>query len=260
MKYSIPYSPSRLDATYFIEKVLRKHLKDGSKILDIGSGGIYLVLLLSDINIKLNYFGVDIQPKTFKLDSKNINKKIIRADFLKFKSNRKFDIETCLWVLEHIKDDTRAIKNMTNYLKKNSLAIVAVPSIWSWPIEFGRHGFRYYTKQNIAEKVTEAGFKIIRQYGAGGFLGLAFMIFYSWPRYISLVPLYFFYKTIRLFKLTNESWSDFSKNFVQKTFYRYHSSKKGVKIHNKIVKTIVNIDCKLKLIPASYVLVLKKNE
>ena len=258
MKYSIPYSPSRLDATYFIEKVLRKHLKDGSKILDIGSGGIYLVLLLSDINIKLNYFGVDIQPKTFKLDSKNINKKIIRADFLKFKSNRKFDIETCLWVLEHIKNDTQAIKNMTNYLRKNSLAIVAVPSIWSWPIEFGRHGFRYYTKRNVIQKVKQAGFRVVKFYEAGGFLGFIFMIAYSWPRYIFLIPLYIIYKLIQPFEITNKSWANFSSNFVRKTFYKYHSSKRGVDVHNKIVKAIVNIDNKLKFMPASYILVLKK--
>lgn len=254
----MPFSPSRLDATFFMEKVLKKHLKNNSEILDIGSGGAYLLLLLSDINIRLNYIGVDIQPKSFEVDPKHINKKIIKADFLKFHSKRKFDIVTCLWVLEHIKKDTQAIENMSNYLKKKSVAIIAVPSVWSWPIEFGRHGFRYYTRKNIIKKVTQSGFKVLKFYEAGGFLGLIFMIFYSWPRYIFLIPLYLIFQAMRLFKVTNKSWSDYSKNFVSNTFYRYHSSKRGINTHNKIVKAIVDIDNKLKFIPASYVLVLKK--
>lgn len=255
---AIPFSPSRLDASFFIESQLKKYLRNNYKILDVGSGSGYLLLLLSDLNYKLNYFGLDKQPKMFAFGSKLIEKKIIKADFLKFHSKRKFDIVTCLWVLEHIKKDTQAIENMPNYLKNSSVAIIAVPSIWSWPIEFGRHGFRYYTKQNIIKKATQSGFKVIKFYEAGGLLGLIFMIFYSWPRYLFLVPLYLIYKIIRFSKITNQSWPDFSKNFVQNTFYRYHSSKKAINIHNNIVRTIVNIDNKLKFMPASYVLVLEK--
>lgn len=255
---SIPFSPSRLDATFFIEKQLKKYLKNDSEILDVGSGGAYLLLLLADLNMKLHYLGVDIQPKRFAFDSKLVNRKIIKADFLKFKSKRKYDISTCLWVLEHIRRDEEAINNIFTHLNGHTIAIIAIPSIWSWPIEFGRHGFRYYTKQNIAKKATKAGFKIVQSYNAGGLFGLIFMIFCSWPRYIFLVPLYLIYKMIRFSKITNQSWHDFSKNFVQNTFYRYHSSKKAINIHNKIVRIIVNIDNKLKFMPASYVLVLEK--
>src|SRR3990167_9355761 len=157
---TIPFSPSRLDATYFMLGWLKKNINDGKKLIDIGSGGAFLPSLLSTLDKKLDYLGVDIDPKKSTVKAGKIKPKIVKEDILQFDSSGKFDIAACLWTLEHIKNDQGACKKIFGLLNKEGFAVVAVPSIWSLPIEFGRHGFRYYTKQQIIKLAQSAGFII----------------------------------------------------------------------------------------------------
>ena len=172
---TIPFSPSRFDATNFMLAWFRKRVENGQKIIDIGSGGTFLPLLLSMLDKKLDYLGVDIDPKKGSVKADKIKIKIVKSDILKFDTSSKFDISACLWTLEHIGNDQGVCKKMFDVLNKEGFAVVAVPSIWSWPIEFGRHGCRYYTKSQIVKLAQSAGFRIDKFYEAGGFLGLLFI-------------------------------------------------------------------------------------
>src|SRR3972149_11935211 len=149
----IPFSPSRLDATYFMLGWFKQNLNDGQKVIDVGSGGNFLPSLLSALDKKLDYLGVDIDPKKSALKTGNIKIKIVKKDILKFNSSGKFDVLACLWTLEHIKNDQGACKKIFGLLNKEAFAVIAVPSIWSWPIEFGKHGYRYYSKSQITKLV-----------------------------------------------------------------------------------------------------------
>jgi len=254
----IPFSPSRLDTTIFLNKNFKKYLISNQNIIDIGCGALFLPYLLDSLKIKLNYLGIDTNPKKTKFQSTHIKTKIVKGDILNFKTKQEFDIAACLWTLEHIKNHRGVCKKIFSLLNKEGLAIIAVPSIWSWPIEFGRHGFRYYSKYQITKLVQSAGFKIVECYEAGGFLGLLFMLIYSWPRYLVLIPLSIIHLSFKLFGVMQDSWKEFSHKVVSSLFYSYHGSKKGVLFHNKIVSKIVALDNKMKIFPASYVLILKK--
>lgn len=256
--YSIPFSPSRLDATYFMLAWFKRHTGNGQKVIDVGSGGTFLPSLLSTLGKKLDYLGVDIDPKKSAIKTDKIKIKIVREDFLKFKSSQKFDITACLWTLEHIKNHQEACKKIFGLLNKGGFAVIAVPSIWSWPIEFGRHGYRYYSKSQIKKLVQTAGFRTDKFYEAGGLLGLLFMLIYSWPRYVVLLPLSIIYLFVKFFGIHKKSWKEFSHKVVSSLFYAYHRSKSGVLFHNMIVSKIVALDNKLKIFPASYFLILKK--
>lgn len=139
----------------------------------------------------------------------------------------------------------------------NGTAIIAVPSVWSWPIEFGRHGYHYYTKQHIINLAKNSAFSVESFHSTGGIFGLIFMIGYSWPRYLLLslsLPVFYYLKLTQ----NNISWKNYSKNLISRTLYSYHKCKSGVDLHNSIVKKVVTIDDKFKIFPASYVLILKK--
>ena len=254
----IPFSPSRLDATNFMLAWFKKHIENGQKVIDVGSGGTFLPSLLSTLDNKLNYLGVDIDPKKSAIKADKIKIKIVKKDILQFNSSRKFDIAACLWTLEHIKNHQSACKKMFGLLNQEGFAVIAAPSIWSWPIEFGRHGYRYYSKYQIMKLVQSTGFRIVEFHDAGGLLGLLFMLIYSWPRYLVLLPLSIIYLSLKLSGVAQNSWKEFSQKVVSTLFYSYHGSKKGVMFHNKIVSKIVSIDNKFKFFPASYVLILKK--
>lgn len=254
----IPFSPSRLDATIFLEKKLKILAKNRQNILDIGCGKLYFYHLLSRIGIKGTYLGVDLNPLEFRNQGKTLNGKTTKVDFLKYKSKKKFSLIACLWVLEHIKNEDLAVRKIPKMLKKSGILIIAVPSIWSWPIEFGRHGYRYYWKKNILKTSKKAGFNLIQLYEASGLFGLLFMFVYSWPRFLLLIFLFMIFSVSKTLGLTRNSWKNFSRELIGKSFYRYHRSVRGIKIHNFIVDKIVRLDNKFKIFPASYILILKK--
>ena len=255
---TIPFSPSRLDATNFMLAWFKKHVENGQKVIDVGAGGTFLPSLLLMLDKKLDYLGVDIDPKKSVVKADKIKIKIVKEDILKFSSSLKFDIAVCLWTLEHIKNHQSVCKKIFGLLNKEGFAVIAVPGIWSWPVEFGRHGYRYYSKSQILKLVKSAGFRIDEFYEAGGFLGLLFMLIYSWPRYLVLLPLIIMYRFLKLTGLIQNSWREFSHKVVSSLFYFYHGSKKGVLFHNMIVSKIVALDHRFKIFPASYVLILKK--
>src|SRR3990167_6714171 len=255
---TIPFSPSRLDATNFMLAWFKRHAGNDQKVIDVGSGGAFLPSLLSTLDKRLDYLGVDIDPKKNSIKTDKIKVKIVKKDILQFDSPKKFDIAACLWTLEHIKNHQSVCKKIFGLLNKEGFTVIAVPSIWSWPVEFGRHGFRYYSKSQIIKLVQSAGFGIDEFYEAGGILGLLFMLVYSWPRYLVLLPLSIIYLSLKLLGITQNSWKEFSHKVVSKLFYSYHGSKNGVLLHNLIVSKIVALDNKLKIFPASYVLILKK--
>ena len=66
-------------------------------------------------------------------------------------------------VLEHIKDDTKAISNFYQLLKPKGKLILIVPA-FSWlygSVDKSDHHFRRYTKSSIKEIINNSGLKIL---------------------------------------------------------------------------------------------------
>lgn len=249
-----PLTPSRFDSTLFLKKKIQANKV--KNVIDIGCGKLFFRDLLSELNFKGKYTGIDLNPKNPVNGSKR--NRVIKADFLSYKTEEKFDLAVCLWVLEHIKNDEKAFEKIHGLLTKDGILVLAVPSVWSWPFEFGRHGFHYYKRRNIIKLAKKVGFSIEVFHEAGGFLGFIFMIPYNWIRYIILIAAVVPFKLSQYLKLTNKNWKEFSRNLIANTLYAYHRSSKGLAIHNALVKNIVGLDDKFKLLPASYLLILKK--
>jgi SAM-dependent methyltransferase len=253
----VPFSPSRLDITNFLIRKLQKYKKKYS-ILDVGCGRLYFYKILYLLKVKGNYLGIDIDPSFPKDISKDLEVKILKRDFLKLRIQTKFDVIVCLWVLEHIKDNAKTLSKISNLIKDNGLVIVAVPSIWSWPVEFGRHGYHYYSKNKITNMLTKSDFEIVETYSGGGLLGLVFMLLYSWPRFVVLIPALFIYFISKLLGF-QISWKKFSGSLINTIFYSYHKYKSALTLHNRLVSKIVEFDNKFKIFPASFLIIAKKN-
>lgn len=81
-----------------------------------------------------------------------------------FFTGEKFDSIVCLNVLEHIKDDSKALNNFFKLLKKGGKLILLVPAHQFLYGEIDRSidHFRRYNKSQICERLKEIGFKIIK--------------------------------------------------------------------------------------------------
>ena len=110
-------NPLRVD---FIEE--RSSMK-GKKVLDVGCGGGILAEALSELGA--NVTGIDASENTIgvaKSHSRSIGSDVIYIqntieEFISSHPNEKFDVITCLEMLEHVPSPNEIIKSCSNLLK-----------------------------------------------------------------------------------------------------------------------------------------------
>lgn len=187
----------RARAQFILENVERAKPK---KILDAGCGrGFYLQALVTYPFIS-HIFGFDLNDSYLRQAKKRIRDKRLRltlADLynLPYRENS-FDMIICSEVLEHVKNDKKAMHVLMRLLKKNGLLLVTVPNInfpFLWdPLNFilmkkfkthiPKHIWwlagiwadheRLYTKEQIVSLVKNSGFELIK---------VKQIIHWSWP-------------------------------------------------------------------------------
>src|SRR3989344_2171617 len=81
-----------------------------------------------------------------------------------FFKNHFFDTIVCLNVLEHIKEDDKALSNIYKLLKKNGYLVLLVPThkFLYGKIDQAINHFRRYDKQELKEKLSVMGLDIIK--------------------------------------------------------------------------------------------------
>ena len=110
-------NPLRVD---FIEE--RSSMKD-KKVLDVGCGGGILAEALSELGA--NVTGIDASENTIgvaKSHSRSIGSDVIYIqntieEYISSNPNEKFDVITCLEMLEHVPSPNEIIKSCSNLLK-----------------------------------------------------------------------------------------------------------------------------------------------
>ena len=110
-------NPLRVD---FIEEISSV---EGKKVLDVGCGGGILAEALSELGA--NVTGIDASENTIgvaKSHSRSIGSDVIYIqntieEFISSHPNEKFDVITCLEMLEHVPSPNEIIKSCSNLLK-----------------------------------------------------------------------------------------------------------------------------------------------
>ena len=145
----------------YVLYLLKKFNKlENVKILDIGCGTGYL---LKELNKYTTAYGVDKSKISLSFCRQRGLKNIWQVDIEKrsFTKN-KFDVVTALDVIEHIKDDRQALKNIANCLQDDGILIIftpAFPSLWSYWDEVAGH-YRRYHQNSLKSLLQESGFEI----------------------------------------------------------------------------------------------------
>jgi 2-polyprenyl-6-hydroxyphenyl methylase / 3-demethylubiquinone-9 3-methyltransferase len=161
--------------------------EDGYNIVDVGCGDGYYLHLLSNLGIKLQLTGMDVDPnalKSAKANLKGKDVKLINADLLQKLpfSPGTFDRAVMSEVAEHLQSDVKGLKEVNRILKKDGVLVLTVPNhnypfLWdpvNWILEHAvkthiEKGFwagiwnqhkRLYTPLQIEKVVKKAGFKI----------------------------------------------------------------------------------------------------
>ena len=137
-------------------------------ILDVGCG---MGLMLDSLVEYGNVSGMDMESEAVDYCKENAIKKGNNIDVRKgsLPNEVPFDKETfdyifALDVIEHVKNDVRALMKLYSLLKPSGKLILTVPALmnmWSYNDELNHH-FRRYEKKELLNKVKRAHFKIIK--------------------------------------------------------------------------------------------------
>lgn len=174
------------------------------RILDVGCGA---GALLSELAQYGEVTGIDMSPKAvaFCRERGIQNVSVSSAEHIAY-PDRVFDVVLVLDVLEHIKDDHAAVREMCRVLKPGGVAIVFVPAfmfLWGVTDVLSEH-HRRYTLPGIESVFTAENFAIVRSSYFNTFL---------FPP-IALVRL-----LVRFLRIPVKSENAVSDSFFNKMFY-----------------------------------------
>ena len=147
--------------------------KEKGKTLNIGAGE---VLWIENFLFKnnSNIISSDIDEKNLGKHNTAKIKKIINAESINIKSNTISQV-IILDVLEHLKQDAQAVKEISRILKKSGKLIVCVPNdtLLSYlnPVRYVQHE-RHYSISHIKNLLKNNGFKIKKLHAGGSIFEL----------------------------------------------------------------------------------------
>lgn len=141
-------------------------------VLEVGSGiGIYSEKLIGGSKVGTVFLS-DIDPSYLRLLKRKFRKfqnvRVVKldlnsdSDFGRLK--RKFDSIVCMNVLEHIEEDSLAMKRIRDALRNGGRMVLLVPAHkFLYNIQDKKVGhFRRYTKHEVEEKARDLGFEVER--------------------------------------------------------------------------------------------------
>lgn len=130
------------------------------KIIDFGCG---CGLMLKTLSFYGDIEGIDFSEEALKFCKKNFNGRLYNYDLEKMNLSSQYNYGIALDVLEHVPDDSLAIRNIQNSLTENAICIFTVPAfrhLWSQHDENCMH-MRRYNKKELVECISKEGFEIL---------------------------------------------------------------------------------------------------
>jgi len=137
---------------YILDQFLRRNISKKCKILDYGCGVGINLDMLSKYGDVYYYDNNKLAINYIRKKNKNKKKFFLIKKILDKRNKKKFDLIIASDVIEHIKNDKRAIFHIYNLLKKNGLLLITVPAyqfLFSSKDKTLKH-YRRYNKKNLS--------------------------------------------------------------------------------------------------------------
>ena len=146
------------------KSILKCYLLPSGKtnLFEIGCGtGDFIQQISEDSNFQIT--GSEIYLNGLLFAKKNLpNVEFVQFDITQGVIERQFNIITAFDVIEHIDDDSIALENIYEMLKKDGFLIISVPQhmlLWSKLDEIVKHK-RRYSRQDLIDKLKAINFDI----------------------------------------------------------------------------------------------------
>jgi 2-polyprenyl-3-methyl-5-hydroxy-6-metoxy-1,4-benzoquinol methylase len=189
--YGVMHVGERLRFLHVI-KLINQKIQSPNEILDAGAGNGNYIFYVRKVFPKAKITGIDISKGKIANISNIANllnlKKILfdKKTLTNLKGKQKYDLVLCIDVLEHIKNDILAIKNISESLKPRGSLILHVPKdrklVYRHLKRFKEfniedHVREEYRIEEILDKIKKSGLRVKKfSYTLGWFGSLAWEI------------------------------------------------------------------------------------
>lgn len=139
----------------FLENFFGKLVGNGDKVLDVGSAdGPSVAFIDKRIGTSGKKTSMDIEPEGLKEDDilGSVEEIPIESEI--------FDIVSAFDVIEHVKDENKALDEIYRVLKPGGILMLSVPAYqWAWSKHDEKvHHYRRYTSGRLTAAVRQSGF------------------------------------------------------------------------------------------------------
>ena len=137
-----------------------------NKFMEVGCGTGFVLEGIARVFPSIQLVGSEIFPEGLAFAAERIDggSKFLQMDARQIPYVAEFDMIGAFDVVEHIQDDEVVLQQIHQALKNHGFIMLTVPqhpSLWSPVDEYSCH-MRRYTARELHEKVSRAGFEIIR--------------------------------------------------------------------------------------------------
>ena len=164
-------------------KIIASFNKRFHSALDAGCGVGSNLEILSKYSDSV--YGLDNSPESIAFCSKKSYKKLFNASIVDSSLGMTFDLIICMDVLEHLQDDSGAIRDLGAHLVPGGILIISVPAhqyLWNDNDLFSDHK-RRYELSDIKGLVASNNLEIIKLSYWNRLLLIPSLVYYNLPRF-----------------------------------------------------------------------------
>ena len=134
------------------------------RVLEVGCGTGYVLRMLETVCRGGTVTGSEVSDDGVAFARRRVNCPVVRADVFALPFPDPFHMIGMFDVLEHLEDDTGALRGLRAGTAQGGRLVLTVPaymSLWSHTDEVGGH-YRRYTPGGLRRVLTEAGWEVDR--------------------------------------------------------------------------------------------------
>lgn len=147
-----------------IVSALRRHFPNVGSLMELGCGTGQVLESIRAIKARLRLVGTEIHLPGLEYSRQRLPEvEFLQMDARAIPFAEEFDVVCAFDVIEHIQEDTEVLAQMYRACRPGGGILITVPQhrwLWSHKDEFAHHK-RRYSRAELEEKVTKAGFRDI---------------------------------------------------------------------------------------------------